>query len=261
MLKNKKTLLIILISFIVIIAVIIGIILIKKNTASTEETSKEEQSLTLEELENNFKNAFYNIEYEENEEALVTPVYQLNKSEENKYDVNVNLPKINLNTDITNKINDEIINTYGVKLLDIIKNNQEYTLYNIDYVSFINDNVLSVVIKSTLKEGSNPQRVMLQTYNYDLDNNKELSLEEILNLKQIEKSVVQSKIIETVREKNTNVTDYAGQGYNIFVRDIRSDEYLIPNITTFFIGEGGHIFIVFAYGNNNYTATMDVIII
>lgn len=261
MLKNKKTLLIIVISFIVIVAVIISIILIKKNTASNTETTKEEQGLTVEELENNFKNAFYNIEYKENEESLITTVYQLNKSEENKYNVNVNFPKINLSTEIAQKINDEIINTYGVKLLDILKNNKEYTLYNVDYVSYTNDNTLSVVIKSTLKEGSNPQRVMLQTFNYDLDNNKELTLEDILELKQIEKNSVQSKIIETVRQKNTNATDYAEQGYNIFVRDIRSDEYLIQNIKTYFIGEKGHVFIVFPYGNNNYTATMDIIVL
>lgn len=158
-------------------------------------------------------------------------------------------------------INSEIINTYGTKLIDIVYNWKEYTLYNVDYIAYVNNNILSIVIKSTIKEGNNPQRVTIQTYNYNLENDKQVSLEEMLELKGLKKADIQSKIVTQMREKNVNAEAMANQGYNVYVRDIRSEEYLIENITTYFLGEEGHLYIVFAYGNTNYTETMDVIIL
>lgn len=158
-------------------------------------------------------------------------------------------------------INSEIINTYGTKLIDIVYNWKEYTLYNVDYISYVNNNILSIVIKSTIKEGSNPQRVTIQTYNYSLENDKQVSLEEMLSLKGLKRADIQSKIITQMREKNTNAEAMASQGYNVYVRDIRSEEYLIENIKTYFLGEEGHLYIIFAYGNTNYTETMDIIIL
>jgi len=146
-------------------------------------------------------------------------------------------------------------------LLDLVENEREYTIYNVNFLSFTNGNILSVVIKAVLKEGNTPQRTMIQTYNYDIDNDKIITLDEILKDKNIDKVNVQNKIIETVREKNVNTSILAKQGYNIYVRDIRSDEYLIENIKTFFVGEDGHIFIVFAYGNQNFTETMDILVL
>ena len=42
--------------------------------------------------------------------------------------------------------------------------------------TLISNNILSLVVRSTLKEGSNnPQRDIVQTYNYDLTNQKKIT--------------------------------------------------------------------------------------
>lgn len=262
MLKNKKILIITLISIMVIMIITIGIILIvNKNDTNNKQENNIENEVNIDELESNFRNAFYNIEYSQKEEDTVMLAYKLEKNKEKQYSVNVNLPKINIDTKEAETINNEIIITYCTKLLDILTNSQSYTIYNIDYITYINENILSIIIKSTLKEGSNPQRLIIQTYNYDMENNKQISFEEILNLKNIESADIQSKIIKTIREKNEKTETVSNQGYNIYVRDIRSDEYLIENIKTYFLGQDGHLYIIFAYGNTSFTETMDVIIV
>lgn len=102
MFKNKK-LIILIISIIVLILIIIGIMLIILNKKSKENVKEEEKIITIEELENNFKNAFYNMEYLENEEDKVIRAYELQKEQENMYDINVNLPKINVDTELARK--------------------------------------------------------------------------------------------------------------------------------------------------------------
>ena len=41
--------------------------------------------------------------------------------------------------------------------------------------------------------------------------------------------------------------------------DKASPIYQIENIHTFFLGSNGDLYIIFAYGNNNYTSEMDII--
>lgn len=260
---NKRIIVTTLIVLLALIGVVLAALLIlnKNTTNSSLENTQEEKIVSQETIENNFKNSFYNIDYTEDNESMVERVFDYEENKESKYSVKVNLPKIKTETDITTKINEEIIDAYGDKLLDIINNSEEFTLYNIDYISSVNNNILSIAIKTTLKEGNNPQRLLIGTYNYDIVNDKVLKLEEMLSLKGIEKSDVQQKIIDTVRQKNVNTTALSEQGYNIYVRDIRSDEYLIENIENFFIDEEGHIYILFPYGNKNFTETMDVIIL
>ena len=54
-------------------------------------------------------------------------------------------------------------------------------IYTVQYVATIKDNILSLIIKSNLKEGDNAQRVIIQTYNYDILQQKKVTLEDILN--------------------------------------------------------------------------------
>lgn len=260
--KNKKILIITLTSIVIAIILVIGIIFIINQTNKNKSFKEEEKvQVSKEELEKNFINLFSNAEYTDNINELVSLAYDMEREETNKYKVKVNIPKINIESDEISEINKEIIDTYGRKLIDIVNNNKEYSIYNIDYITYTNEDILSVVIKCTLKDGTNPQRVIIQTYNYDLQNEKTVTLKDILNKREINQTDLQSRIIETVREKNVNSKALAEQGYNIYVRDIRSDEYLIDNIKTFFIGQDGYIYIIFAYGNSNFTETMDVIVI
>ncbi len=100
MFRNKK-IIIALISIFTIIAIVIATILIMNKTDSSKEPVEEsKEALSTEELENKFKNAFNNIEYSQNEEETIVRAYDLKKEQENKYSVNVNLPKINKDTEI-----------------------------------------------------------------------------------------------------------------------------------------------------------------
>lgn len=265
MLKNKKLLLIILISLIVVIGLIVGIVLIVINKSEEpiieERTPEEIEGLEEEDLENNFKKRFYSIEYTEDKNEIVSKGYFYDEIKDNKYSVKLNIPQINKETELTKKINKEIVDKYGNKLLDVMNNDNAYTIYNVDFITYKYKDILSIIIKTVLKEGNTVQRTAIEIFNYDIENDKIVTLSEVLKEKNIEKTDVQTKIINTIRDKNTNSKNLAEQGYNIYVRDIRSDEYLIENIKTFFIDEQGYIYIVFPYGNNNYTETMDVIII
>lgn len=256
MLKNKKILIVLSISILLTVLITVVIVLNGK-----DENETNNNVVSVEQLENNFTNMFSNLKYSENEEAIVSLVYEWQKNEQGKYSINVNFPKFNLETETAKSINEEILSIFGQKLIDIANNNTAYTIYNVDYVTFTNNNIVSLIIKCTLKDGNNPQRVIIKTYNYDLENDKLITLEEFIDLKQLNKNELQSKIINEVREKSENSKELAEQGYNIYVRDIRSEEYLIKNINTYYLGQDGHLYIVFAYGNTNFTETMDVIII
>ena len=58
---------------------------------------------------------------------------------------------------------------------------------------------MSLVVRSTLKEGTNAQRDIIQTYNYDLTNQKEYTIDDMLNAKGITKKEANQKIKEEIR--------------------------------------------------------------
>jgi len=256
MLKNKKIIIIILSAILLITVIAIASIFL----LGKKDNKVEEVVVTKEELQTNFQNIFSNKEYSDNEENIVSLILEFNKSEEGKYDIKANFPQINIENEEVHAINEEIINIFGEKILDIINNNTAYTIFNLDYTTFTNNNILSLVLKATLKDGNNPKRTMIQTYNYDMQNNKFVNLEELIKIKDLNKYELQTEIINEVRKKSENAKTFAEQGYNIYIRDIRSDEYLIENISNYFLGENGYLYIVFAYGNKNYTDTMDVMV-
>ena len=256
--KGKKILIILLIIFLVILILVsIGLFLYNKKQNDIEK-QKQEAILNAEE---NFKNLFLNLEYTENKNEAITLAYEMEKSEVNKYEVDVNVPMINIESDTAKTVNDEINNLFGKKLLDVVKNSTVYTKYTVDYIAYTNNNIMSLIIKATLKEGSNPQRLIVQTYNYNLEDNTIISLQQYMELNNIDKNSVQSQIINYIRQRSENTNTELAQEYNIFVRDVRSEEYLIENIKNYYIGQDGNLYIVFAYGNNNFTETADIVII
>lgn len=256
MLKNKKLLIAIIAIVLIWLLVLVTILFIVPNIRARK-SNINAQIESEKNIENNFSKLFQNVQYDEKDDDLVKIVYEYENNIENRYDVNVHIPKINLETCAS--INDEILEIFGLKLLDIVKNNGEYTRYTVDYVYSVNDTIISLVIRATLKEGNNPQRAIIKTYNYDVGSSTVVSLMEILEDKGLNKEQVQKQIIDIIREKNANSEVLASQGYNIYVRDLKSEEYKIENIQNYFISEDGHIYIVFAYGNQNYTETTDII--
>ena len=123
----------------------------------------------------------------------------------------------------------------------------------------MNNNLLSVAIKATIKEGDNPQRVIVQTYNYDLETNQAVTLKEVLEDRDIDETVVENRIRTVVQNASNDADKMAESGYTVYQRNENDEMYQIDNITNFIEGPNGELYIIFAYGNNNYTSEMDII--
>ena len=192
---------------------------------------------------------------------LVYTSNQYIKEEKDKYELNVNIPYLNIVSDNADKINTQIEQIFVSKLSQIVSAQQiDYTIYNIDYVAYVNSNIISLAIKATLKEGNNPQRVIITTYNYNTDNGNIVALDELLSLKQINKTSLQSKINKEIEEKSKNSEDLSNIGYSVYKRNPDDNMYKIENTSTYFLADNGYIYIVYSYGNNNNTSEYDLIV-
>ena len=146
---------------------------------------------TQEELKKDFANLFNNVvdfnDYDTSKikkindtKEIVYTVYESQATEENKYELDVHIPVININGDVVTGFNNVTQKLFANKTTEILEGVKNYTIYSIDYTGFINNDILSVIIRSTLKEGSNAQRTIVETYNYNLVTEKEVSIYDAL---------------------------------------------------------------------------------
>lgn len=178
----------------------------------------------------------------------------------NRYDMNIKVPYVNISNKSVEKFNEKIQNVFINKAKDIINTATNNTIYSVDYMAYINTNILSLVIKSTLKEGNNPQRVIIQTYNYNLSTNEELTLSQALDIKNLSKQAVKNKVITKIKEANEEAENLKRLGYHVYIRDTNSEVYEIEDGTNFIFGKGGNLYLIYAYGNLNFTDELDVIV-
>lgn len=191
---------------------------------------------------------------------LVYTYYTKVENEENSYDLELNIPYINIDNETIQKYNEEIKQTYIQKAENTLQTKNKNIIYSLEYQATIENDILSLVIRANLKEGSNAQRLIIQTFNYDLKNNKEVTLEEIINQKQLNKDEIQNKIKDEITSEQQRVEDLKTLGYNIFERHPEDEMYKIENSQEFFIKDG-KIYIIYAYGNENLTREMDLVIV
>ena len=184
----------------------------------------------------------------------------INEKKETKYSIVAKIPLFKKETETTKKVNQEIFNTFGGKIVDIITNNKAYTIYNMGYVVYINDNIMSLVIKCTLKEGTNPQRTIIQTYNYNLDEDKLVSIDELIQKRNLDKEQMQKQITDEITKVSEQNTSIINQGYNVYKRNPNDDIYKIENTKNFFLGKNKTLYLIYAYGNSDYTSETDLII-
>ena len=182
------------------------------------------------------------------------------EEQKEKYDINVNLPYINIKNVAVEKFNNEIKNSFQGKAEEILNTQEKNIIYTVKYKATIDNNKLSLIIYSDLKQETSAQRIIIQTFNYDLESNKELTLEDILNNYEIKKNDVQDKINKDIKEEQRKAEELKELGYNIFSRDVNSEIYKVENITEYFV-YNNNIYIIFAYGNDKITSEMDLVII
>lgn len=219
-------------------------------------------------LKTNFENIFdnnteYKDEYQtskiEDDKEIIYTDYSKQEKTDN-YEMNVNLPYINIENEYAKKFNKEIESTFKEKAEEITKSTNKNIIYTVKYKVTIEKNIMSLIIYSDLKQETSAQRVIIQTFNYDLQNNKELTLEDTMENYKLKKNEVQDKINKDIKEEQRKAEELKNLGYNIFTRDTESDIYKVENISEYFI-YNNNIYIIFSYGNDRITSEMDLVII
>ncbi len=193
-------------------------------------------------------------------QPLVFTRYDKQDQKNNSYNINIKIPYINIKDNIIEQYNNEIEEIFATKVRNILENDKNNVIFNIDYVANIQDDILSVMIKSNLKEGTNAQRVIVQTYNYDLRNKKEISFNEILRIEQLDKQDIQNKIKQEIEKQQQKSKDLEQLGYHMYQRDISDKIYSIENVEQFYITDKV-LYVIYPYGNDSITNEMDIVII
>ena len=271
----------VIISIICVISIIIGVyeqFFNKKDdntnistNGKVEEPIEQIKEKTMEEIKDEFNAIFINgfssegkdisdIERINKEKNIVYAAYNI-QQENDFFNIDLNIPVINIKGDIPKEFNKITQEVFVKKANEVMENTNasEKIIYSIDYAAYINGDILSVIIKSSLKQGNNPQRIIVQTYNYNIKTKEKVTLSNIIEQKNIDEQKIKSKIdraLQTVKREEEILTQ---SGYSVYVRDLNSDVYKLENITNFFLDNDEKLYIIFAYGNQNFTSELDIV--
>ncbi len=195
-----------------------------------------------------------------NNQNYVYTVYNLVNEDENFYTVNAQIPMININSKKVKEINSQIKTEFYDIANSIMRQKEGYTIYTVSYVAYINEDVLSLVIKSSLKEQNKAEKVTVRTYNYSIADEKLYTLEELIKYKGTTVDEVQATIDKDIRTAYNNAKIIAETYGNLYERDLQNSMYKVDHTDTFFLTQDGYVYIIYAYGNKDYTNEMDLII-
>ena len=206
--KRRITIYIVSIIICVIALVVVACIIVLGNDftdglfgiSSIKNKTEQEQR----ELIDNFDNLFNNGIEISNSELQVTKIdenqdivynqYSKQEKSDGNYDLDLNIPYINIDNEIIKGYNQEINDIFVQKAESVYQTEGENIIFKVEYEAFIENNILSLIIRSNLKQGSNPQQDIVQTYNFDLINNKEITLIDEISLLGLDESEVQKRI-------------------------------------------------------------------
>ena len=90
--------------------------------------------------------------------------------------------------------------------------------------------------------------------------NKKGLIDVVANKLDITKKDATQKIKDEIKIVQQRVEELGKLGYSVYTRDYTSDIYNINNVTEYFLGEDNVLYIIYAYGNNNHTNEMDIVI-
>lgn len=222
-------------------------------------------------LKENFINIFNNEIQVENEykgkikkirenEDIIFDLYNKENSTDN-YTVKIHIPVFNLNTETAKEFNQDIKKNFIDKVESIITStNKKNIIYNVKYKAYINEDILSLVILAELKEENSSQRMIIRTYNYNLKENKKVTIKDLIDKKDINQEYANSKIKEEIdasQEQNVKLSEL---GYDANIRKSNSSIYKIKNAEEFFMGEDEYLYIIYPYGNSENTSETDIVI-
>ena len=143
------------ISVLVICVIAINLAVFFGITKKDDTIDEEKIVIDTAELTENFNNIFDNkIDYQDNSsninktdntKELIYDSYVAQESVEGSYDLNVNIPYLNISSDVAEQINNEINNIFYKKAENTLKGTEKYTIYSVKYKAYVNDNILSLI--------------------------------------------------------------------------------------------------------------------
>ena len=238
-----------------------------KNIADNSLSNAQITDMTLvDNFDDVFQNSFKNTNTSEEAEKIdadkdyIYTSYEKAEVNSGNYEIDVKIPMININSEEIKSYNEDIKQVFQDKAESILNGSSNRAVYSVDYEAFLNNNILSIVIRSTLKEGSNPQRVIIQTYCYNIKEMKKVEFSDIMTLKNLDTNTVQEKIRKQIQGKQEEAKALQQLGYSVYIRDLRSDRYDVENISNFFIDENNNVYVIYAYGNSSNTDVTDIVI-
>ena len=138
--------------------------------------SEEEQVKLRTDFENMFTNEFTgqieNAEKKDESKNFVYTTYENQDTVQGNYTLDVHIPNFNIKDETLEQINNKITTEYKQKVNQILNNNGSQIIYSVEYNSYVDNDILFLIIRSNLKESNNAQKQMIYTYNYDLKNKK-----------------------------------------------------------------------------------------
>ena len=234
--------------------------------------TKETEDQELKTLQENFFNIFTNDieivnDYSGNvqkikEDGDLVILATNTQEQQEKYTMDLKIPYFNIKEDNAINLNQKIKNIFKDKSESVANSTSDVNvIYNVKYKAYLNNNILSLAILSELKEGDNNQRIIVLTYNYNLDTNREVSINDIILNKNIDIKQANQHIKNTVDNSQKENLKLRDLGYPIDVRDSNGEEYKLENAKQFFQGQNGYLYVVYPYGNKEFTSEMDIVII
>lgn len=83
----------------------------------------------------------------------------------------------------------------------------------------------------------------------------------MLEIKGTNSKDVQQKITDTIQTSINYSENLASLGYETFKRNKDDEMYKIENVDNYFLGPNRSIYIIYAYGNKNFTTESDIVYI
>lgn len=191
---------------------------------------------------------------------IVITAYNTKEEKENCL-IDVAIPYININHPSAKEFNKKVDGIYKKKAESLKSQVSTVdTIYTVQYKAYLQNNILSVAIRSEYKEGNKSQKIIVNTYNYNVVEQRAVKIDELLKIRNIKNNDATKKIreeIKAIQEQNQALID---EGYALYKRDYKSSIYEILNCKQFLYGKNGCLYTIFPYGNEDNTSEMDVVI-
>ncbi len=220
-------------------------------------------------LKNEFNNIFtnnltgqttlQNINKIDDNGDIVTIMETVTERDEENYNIEAHLPKLNINANEASKINSEIEDKFLSKIDEIMDSKKEYTDYSVSFRAYINGELLSLIIKENLYEGK-VQSSKITTYNYNLKGNKRATIMEIADSKGYNINELQREINAEMKKLNAKDEELKSQYTEVKLRDLSNDMYKFENTENFIVDNDGYLYLIYAYGNTDNTNKIDLVI-